>query len=71
MEATFDAAKRAIASAPLLQHPVKYSAFHRELQAWNAGIRHFKYMLEVNKYTIFTDHKPLTYAPQLCGRIHE
>jgi RNase H-like domain found in reverse transcriptase len=40
----------------------KYSAFDRELYACYAGIRHFCYMLEERKFTILTDHKPLTYA---------
>jgi RNase H-like domain found in reverse transcriptase len=40
----------------------KYSAFDRELYACYAGIRHFSYMLEGRKFTIFTDHKPLTQA---------
>jgi cleavage and polyadenylation specificity factor subunit 1 len=40
----------------------KYSAFDRELYACYAGIRHFRYMLEGRRFTIYTDHKPLTYA---------
>jgi cleavage and polyadenylation specificity factor subunit 1 len=40
----------------------KYSAFDHELYACFAGIRHFRYMLEGQKFTIYTDHKPLTYA---------
>ncbi len=40
----------------------RYSAFDRELYACVAGIRHFRYMLEGRKFTIYTDHKPLTYA---------
>ncbi len=41
---------------------VKYSAFDRELLACYLGIRHFRYMLEGRHFTIFTDHKPLTFA---------
>jgi hypothetical protein len=41
---------------------VKYSAFDRELLACYLGIRHFKYMVEGRKFTIYTDHKPLTFA---------
>jgi hypothetical protein len=41
---------------------VKYSAFDRELLACYLGIRHFRYMLEGRQFTIFTDHKPLTFA---------
>ncbi len=40
----------------------KYSAFDRELLACSLGIRHFRHMLEGWRFTIFTDHKPLTYA---------
>ncbi len=41
---------------------VKYSAFDRELIACVSGFRHFRHMLEGHQFTIFTDHKPLTYA---------
>jgi hypothetical protein len=41
---------------------VKYSAFDRELLACVAGFRHFRHILEGRRFTIFTDHKPLTYA---------
>jgi hypothetical protein len=41
---------------------MKYSAFDREMFACYAGIRHFRYILEGRPFTIFTDHKPLTYA---------
>ena len=41
---------------------VRYSAFDRELYACCAGIRHFRYMLEGRPFTIYTDHKPLTFA---------
>jgi hypothetical protein len=40
----------------------KYSAFDRELFAVYAGIRHFRHMLEGRRFTVFTDHKPLTHA---------
>ncbi len=40
---------------------VKYSAFDRELLACVSGFRHFRHMLEGRRFTIFTDHKPLTY----------
>ena len=39
----------------------KYSAFDRELLALCLGIRHFRYFLEGQPFTAFTDHKPLTY----------
>ena len=38
---------------------VKYSAFDRELLACTAGIRHFRYMLEGNLFTIYV-HGPQT-----------
>ncbi len=41
---------------------VKYSAFDRELLACYLGIRYFRYMVEGRKFTIYTDHKPLTFA---------
>ncbi|GFX86826.1 transposon Tf2-11 polyprotein [Trichonephila clavipes] len=34
----------------------------RELLAIYSAIRHFRYMLEARDFTVFTDHKPLTYA---------
>jgi hypothetical protein len=40
----------------------RYSAFDRELLACVMGIRHFRYMLEARRFTIYTDHKPLTFA---------
>jgi hypothetical protein len=40
----------------------KYSAFDRELFAVYAGIRHFRHMLEGRRFTVYTDHKPLTHA---------
>ncbi len=39
-----------------------YSAFDRELLAIYSGIRYFRYMLEGRRFTVFTDHKPLTFA---------
>jgi transposase InsO family protein len=41
---------------------VKYSAFNRELLACYLGIRHSRHMLEGRHFTIFTDHKMLTFA---------
>ncbi|GFW53084.1 retrovirus-related Pol polyprotein from transposon 17.6 [Trichonephila clavipes] len=39
-----------------------YSAYDRELLAIYSAIRLFRYMLEARDFTVFTDHKPLTYA---------
>lgn len=40
----------------------KYSAFDRELLAIHLGIRKFRYFLEGRPFTVYTDHKPLTFA---------
>ncbi|GBM62269.1 Retrovirus-related Pol polyprotein from transposon 17.6 [Araneus ventricosus] len=40
----------------------KYSAYDRELLAIFASIKYFRYLLEGTKFTILTDHKPITYA---------
>ncbi|GFS74399.1 transposon Tf2-8 polyprotein [Trichonephila clavipes] len=39
-----------------------YSAYDRELLAIYSAIRTFRYMLEARDFTVFTDHKPFTYA---------
>ncbi len=40
----------------------KYSAFDRELLAAFLAVRHFCFLLEGRRFTIWTDHKPLTHA---------
>lgn len=40
----------------------KYSAFDRELLAVYLAVRHFRYYLEGRPFTVYTDHKPLTFA---------
>jgi hypothetical protein len=40
----------------------KYSAYERKLLAVYEAVKHFRHMLEARHFTIFTDHKPLTYA---------
>jgi hypothetical protein len=42
----------------------RYSAFYRELLAAYLAIRHFRYSLEGRQFTLYTDHKPLTFALQ-------
>jgi RNase H-like domain found in reverse transcriptase len=42
----------------------KYSAFDRELLAAYLAVRHYGYSLEGRAFTLFTDHKPLTFALQ-------
>ncbi|CAH8562393.1 unnamed protein product [Dicrocoelium dendriticum] len=39
-----------------------YSTFNRELLAIYLSVRHFRYYLEGRTFTIFTDHKLLTYV---------
>jgi RNase H-like domain found in reverse transcriptase len=41
---------------------VKYSAFDHELLAAYLAVRHFRYSLEGRQFTLYTDHKPLTFA---------
>lgn len=40
----------------------RYSTYDRELLAAYQSIKHFKHMLEGRQFTLFTDHKPLTFA---------
>jgi len=40
----------------------KYSAFDRELLAVVLALRHFRWAVEGRRFTILTDHKPLTQA---------
>lgn len=40
----------------------KYSAYDRELLSIYLAVKHFKHMIEGRHFTIFTDHKPITYA---------
>jgi len=40
----------------------RYSTFSRELTAIYKAIAHFRHLLEGREFTIFTDHKPLTFA---------
>ena len=39
-----------------------YSAFDRELLAAYAAIRYFRHFVEAKPFTVYTDHKPLTFA---------
>ena len=49
-------------SRQLTNTETKYSTFDRELLAVHLGIRKFRYFLEGRPFTVFTDHKPLTFA---------
>nr|VZI38583.1 unnamed protein product [Spirometra erinaceieuropaei] len=40
----------------------RYSTFGRELLAIYLAVKHFQHFLEGRDFTIFTDHKPLTFA---------
>ncbi|BHF81017.1 hypothetical protein SprV_0702414600 [Sparganum proliferum] len=40
----------------------RYSTFGRELLAIYLAVKHFRHFLEGRDFTIFTDHKPLTFA---------
>lgn len=43
----------------------RYSVFGRELLAMYLSVRHFRHLLEGRSFTIYTDHKPLTYITDL------
>jgi len=49
-------------SRQLLGSQRNYSAFDRELLAAYLAVRHFRYFLEGRVFTLYTDHKPLTFA---------
>lgn len=40
----------------------KYSTYDKELLAIYSAIKFFRYMVEGREFTIFTDHRPITYA---------
>lgn len=40
----------------------KYSPYDRELLAVYEAIKYFRYMVEARTFSVFTDHKPLTFA---------
>lgn len=42
----------------------EWPAFYRELYAVYAAIQHFRYILQVHNFTVYTDHKPLIFAFQ-------
>ncbi|BHF60333.1 hypothetical protein SprV_0100329700 [Sparganum proliferum] len=49
-------------SKELSKAETRYSTFGRELLAAYLAVRHFRHLLEGREFTIFTDHKPLTFA---------
>ena len=49
-------------SRKLINTERKYSAFNRELLAIFLSVKHFRHRIEGRQFTIFADHKPLTFA---------
>jgi len=49
-------------SRKLTETEKKYSAFDRELLAAYSAVKHFRHFLEGQKFTLYTDHKPLVTA---------
>jgi cleavage and polyadenylation specificity factor subunit 1 len=49
-------------SRKLQPSETRYAAFDRELLAAYASVRHFRYFLEGRLFTLYTDHRPLTFA---------
>ncbi|BHF66233.1 hypothetical protein SprV_0200924900 [Sparganum proliferum] len=49
-------------SKKLLPAETRYSTFGRELLAIYLAVKHFRHFLEGLDFTVFTDHKPLTFA---------
>ncbi|BHF78292.1 hypothetical protein SprV_0602140500 [Sparganum proliferum] len=49
-------------SKKLLPAETRYSTFGRERLAIYLAVKHFRHFLEDRDFTIFTDHKPLTFA---------
>ena len=53
---------RYLFSCKLCNPDTRYSDFDRELLATYLAIRHLRHFVEGRPFTIFTDHKPLTFA---------
>nr|VZI14111.1 unnamed protein product [Spirometra erinaceieuropaei] len=49
-------------SKKLLPAETRYSTFGRELLAIYLAVKHFRHSLAGRDFTVFTDHKPLTFA---------
>ena len=49
----------------------KYGAYDRELLSVYLAVKYFRHMVEARTFTVFTDHKPLTFAfrqkPEKCS----
>jgi ABC-type proline/glycine betaine transport system permease subunit len=46
---------------------MRYSTFDREFLAMFSTVKHFSYFLEGQRFHIYTDHEPLTFAVQIAG----
>jgi hypothetical protein len=57
-------APRSLKKRKLNSAEQKYSAYDRELLANYEAVKHFHHILEARHFTIFTDHKTITYAFQ-------
>lgn len=49
-------------SRKLCPSQVKYSPYDRELLAIYEAVKHFRHMLEARHFTVYTDHKPISFA---------
>ena len=49
-------------SRKLSQTEKKYSAFDHELLGAYQAVKHFRHFVEAKPFTLYTDHKPLTFA---------
>ena len=49
-------------SKKLKQSETEYSTYDRELLAIYLAIKHFRHFIEGRTFTVYTDHKPLTYS---------
>ena len=49
-------------SKKLSSTETRYSAFDHELLAAYSAVKHFRFLLEGLSFTLFTDHKPLTFG---------
>ncbi|CAK1580654.1 unnamed protein product [Parnassius mnemosyne] len=52
----------ALFSRKLNTSQAKYSPYDRELLAIYEAIKYFRYMLEARHFTVYTDHKPISFA---------
>ncbi|GFY46847.1 retrotransposable element Tf2 protein type 1 [Trichonephila inaurata madagascariensis] len=76
LDTAFSKCKEALSEVTLLMHPAAdvplglftdasachWPAYYRELFAIYSAVQHFRHVLEAQHCTIYTDHKPITYA---------